>query len=137
MSFLLDVEQRHFDFAKINEIMKTSITDQTDEKFNENMNILRKMGETELLDAFMTERSIKIKTKKIDEREKEIHTAKEQVEIKKLEIKYIDELIHIFKFNKEDTHLSRCITEKKALEVEAKRLQLFHENLVNKTGLIM
>ena len=117
MSFLLNVEQRHFDFAKLNEIMKTSITDQTDEKFNENMNILRKMGETELLDAFMTERSIKIKTKKIDEREKEIHTAKEQVEIKKLEIKYIDELIHIFKFNKEDTHLSRCITEKKALSV--------------------
>jgi len=46
-------------------------------------------------------------------------------------------MIHIFNFNKEDTHLCRCITEKKALEVEAERLQIFHENLVNKTGLIM
>lgn len=137
MNYLIDIEQRHFDFAKLHEILKSSVVDQTDEKFNDTINLLRQMGETEIIEAFIAQRSIKQKTKQIDEKERKIHSAKEQVEIKKLQLKYIDEMINVFTFNKTEKHLSRCVTEKKALEAELERLQIFHKNLVNESGLLM
>ena len=45
--------------------------------------------------------------------------------------------LNVFTFNKTEKHLSRCVTEKKALEAELERLQIFHENLVNESGLLM
>ena len=133
MSYLVNVNDIYFDFAKLNKIMKTSVADQTDKNFNDNMNILKEMGEIELIEAFKTDRSNKIKTKKMNEKERKIHAAKQHVEMKKIEIRYIDELIHICIMNKTHTNLARCIAEKKALEVELNGLQIFHKNLVNET----